>query len=176
MTQVTQVTKAITSSELVEILQNLDKPTFANVVSETVVKMAKTNNPYFESIIKHTKQNLLLCADYESRVNNNLLKESKENDFVADINKVGSHVSKCVLWNEKTQKFYLQYERFLEIKPQVFYTYNGVEIDKEKFLQYMPKNYQANTQSELDKKVIFQTFKIESIKEITLNKVKYIVS
>jgi hypothetical protein len=40
----------------------------------------------------------------------------------------------------------------------------------------MPKNYQANTQSELDKKVIFQTFKIESIKEISLNKVKYIVS
>jgi hypothetical protein len=171
-----QVTKAITSSELVEILQNLDKPTFANVVSETFVKMAKTNNPYFELIIKHTKQNLLLCADYESRVNNNLVKENKENDFVSDINKVGSHVSKCVLWNQKTEKFYLQYERFLEIKPQVFYTFNGVEIDKEKFLQFMPKNYQANTQSELDKKVIFQTFKIESIKEISLNKIKYIVS
>jgi DNA-binding TFAR19-related protein (PDSD5 family) len=41
--KVTQITKAITSSELVEILKKIEKGTFSNILTETNVRMNKKN-------------------------------------------------------------------------------------------------------------------------------------
>lgn len=171
-----QVLKPITVSELVEILAKLEKPTFANIVTETTVRMNKTNNPYFGLITKHTKTNILLCSDYEKRVNNNLEKEEKETDFVAKTNKVGKHISKCVLFNDKTNKYYLEYERFIEIAPTVSYTMNGEPIEKETFKDFLPPVYENKSQGDLERKVLVQSVTIDNIKEISIDKVKYIVS
>lgn len=166
---------AITSSELVEILKNVQKGTFANILTETTVRMAKTNNPYFGMVTKKSSQNVLLGCNYENRVNNNLLKENKETNFVAESCKVGQHVSECVLFNENTQKHYLQAEYFGEIKPQIEYYYNGNLIQKELFAEFIPKK-SSPTQNGLDKKVNVFSPKIENIKEITLNKIRYVIS
>jgi hypothetical protein len=173
--KVTQITKAITSSELVEILMKVQKGTFANILTETNVRMNKKNNPYFGLITKVSSQNILLGSNYENRVNNNLLKESKENDFIAQSSKVGNHISSCVLFNENTQLYYLQAEYFGEIKPQIEYYYNGNIIEKQLFAEFLPQKSVPN-QNGLDNKVNIFSPKIENIKQITLNKIKYIVS
>ena len=173
--KVTQITKAITSSELVEILKKVEKGTFSNILTETTVRMNKKNNPYFGLITKIASQNVLLGSNYENRVNNNLLKESKDTDFIAQSSKVGNHVSNCVLFNENTQLFYLQAEYFGEIKPQIEYYYNENLIEKQLFAEFMPQKSVPN-QNGLENKVNIFSPKIENIKQITLNKIKYIVS
>lgn len=168
--------KAITVSELIEVLTKLEKPTFANILTETTVRMNKTKNPYYGLITKYTSTNILLCTEYEKRVNNNLEKEEKETNFIAQSNKVGKHVGKCLLYNDKTEKFYLQYERFNEIKPKVSYTFNGQNIEKSIFEAFLPPIYESKTQEQLDKKVLILSVTLNNIKEITIDKVKYIVS
>jgi hypothetical protein len=170
-----QVTKGITSSELVEILKMQKIGTFAFIKIETNVKMRKTNNPYFGVITKKSEIKILLGSNYENRVNNNLDKESKESNFVAESCKVGNHISSSVLYNENTKLFYLQYEYFKEVKPKVDYYYNENLIELEKFIEFIPEKTTAN-QNGLIKKVNSITVKIENIKEISLNKIKYIVS
>lgn len=170
-----QVRKGITSNELVEILLKVEKGTFSNILTETTVRMNKKNNPYYGLITKISTQNVLLGSNYENRVNNNLLKENKDNDFVAQSSKVGNHVSTCVLFNENTQLYYLQAEYFGEIKPQIEYFFNGNIIEKEKFAEFLAQKSVPN-QNGLDNKVNIFSPKIENIKQITLNKIKYIVS
>jgi len=170
-----QVTKGITTNELVEILKMQKIGTFAFIKIETVLKMNKKNNPYFDRIIKKSEIRILLGSNYQNRVNNNLEKENKVNDFVAESCKVGQHVSECILYNENTKLFYLQYEYFKEIKPKVEYIFNENIIEIEKFSEFVPEKKSAN-QNGLLKKVNSITVKIENIKEISLNKIKYIVS
>lgn len=170
-----QVTKGITSNELVEILKTQKIGTFAFIKIETNLKMNKKNNPYFGLITKKSEIRILLGSNYENRVNNNLLKESKETNFIAESCKVGNHVSECVLYNENTQLFYLQYEYFKEIKPKVDYIFNENLIEFEKFSEFVPEKKSAS-QKGLENKVNSITVKIENIKEISLNKIKYIVS
>jgi hypothetical protein len=170
-----QVTKAITSSELIEILMKVQKGTFANILTETNVRMNKKNNQYFGLITKKSEIRVLLGSNYQDRVNNNLEKEEKDRDFIAESCKVGNHVSECVLYNENTKLFYLQAEYFKEIKPKVEFYFNGKLIEKELFEKFLPKETKPN-QNGLTKKVNSISYKIQSIKEISLNKVKYIVS
>jgi hypothetical protein len=167
--------KAITSSELVEILKTQKTGSFAFIKIETVLKMNKKNNPYFGLITKKSEIRILLGSNYQNRVNNNLEKENKVSDFIAESCKVGNHISSCVLYNENTQLFYLQYEYFKEIKPKVEYFHNENLIELEKFIEFIPEKTTAN-QNGLLKKVNSITVKIENIKEISLNKIKYIVS
>lgn len=166
---------AITSSELVEILKNVQKGTFANILTETTVRMAKTNNPYFGMVTKKSEIRILLGNSYQDRVNNNLEKEGMEKDFVAESCKVGQHVSECVLYNDNTKKYYLQYEFFKEITPKNTYFFNDKEIEKEKFAEFIPQKKDSK-QGGLVKKVNSITVAIENIKEITLNKIKYVIS
>jgi hypothetical protein len=173
--KITQVTKGITSSELVEILKTQKTGTFAFIKIETTLKMRKTNNPYFGLITKKSEIKILIGSNYQNRVNNNLEKENKVSDFIAESCKVGQHVSECVLFNENTQLHYLQYEYFKEIKPKVNYYYNDNIIELEKFIEFIPEKTTAN-QNGLVKKVNSITVKIENIKEISLNKIRYIIS
>lgn len=164
----------ITKVEMLEILSRVEKSTFINLVTETKVRMNKTNNPYFERVMKRSKSNFLIGNDYETRVQTNEGKEGLTPDFVSQENKVGYHVSKCVLFNEKTQQHYLQVERFDEIKPQVEYVFEGNGIDKMLFNDYMVKVSESSRQ-EQERKVMVLSYKLDSIRELSLNGQHYIV-
>ena len=49
--------------ELITILNQQEKGTFGNLVTETKGRMNKRNNPYFDKIVKRSKCNYLLCMD-----------------------------------------------------------------------------------------------------------------
>ena len=157
--------------ELVQILSNIEKPTFCNIVTETVPKMRKTNNPFFGRIVKLNETRILIGTNYENRVNNNLSKENKETDFVVSKNNVGEHFSKCVLFNENTQKFYLQYERFDEIKPKTTYLCDGQPIEKSQFDMFLQISNYSN--QGLDREVKILSVTVNNIKEMSLNGKKY---
>ncbi len=167
-------TKTIGQTELLEILMNVDKSTFVNIVSKTKVRMNKTNNPYYDKVFKVNKCNYLIGNEYETRVNTNDKKEGGEGNFVSEENKVGVHISKCVLFNEKHNSHYLQVERFDEIKPNVSYIFEGNEVEKTLFESYLVKVSESSRQPQ-ERRVLVQSFKLSSIEEITLGGVHYIV-
>lgn len=162
--------------EIIEVLKQVEKSTFINVTMETEVRMNKTNNPFFGQVRKLSNCNYLIGNDYETRVNSNEEKEGLEGDFVSLKPSGKSHVSKCVLVDDKTgTTHYLMVERFDEVKPKVTYIQNGIgEILKEQFENFLVKTSDTSRQDQ-ERKVMVITPKIENIREMSLNGVHYVV-
>lgn len=166
----------ITKQELIDLLMGIEKSTFVHLVTETPVKMRKTNNPYFDKIIKRSSCNYLMGNDYEKRVITNGTNEGinpEENTFEVGELKGKKHLSKCVLIDTKTEStHYLMVERFDEINPKVEYLMDGNPIQKELFEQYMNKVYENKSQPQ-ERKVMVITPKIDNIKQISIGKEQY---
>ena len=169
-------TLRITRTDMVSVFNNVEKPTFVNLVTDTIVRMNKKGNPYYEDkVIKHQSSNFYIGSTYEDRVNNNRLKENKENDFVSSIPSGKKHISKCILTDTKTEtKFYLMCEWFKRSYPKISYKFQNDSIDKVLFEDYIVKRTESVKQ-DLDKKVNIVTYGIESIKEVRMNKTLYIL-
>lgn len=166
----------VTKQQLIEKLMTIEKSTFVGVTMETNVRMNKKNNPFHDKIVKRTKRNFHLGNDYENRVNNNEKKEGLEGSFVTEESKVGVHVSKCVLYNEKKDTYYVQLEPFKEIKPnEVVYTMDGEIIDEILFKDFLVKVSESKKQTQ-DRKVFIQCPKIDSIKKMNFEGVSYVVT
>jgi hypothetical protein len=171
----TKETINITKNELITLLSEIEKPTFTNVVMETMVRMNKTNNPYYNKVVKRSKCNYSLGVNYESRVNNNYGKEGIENTFETEKPSGKTHISKCLLVSDKDNSVhYVMLERFDEIKPINEFIFEGNEIDKQLFQDFMVK-YTESVKQEQERKVSVITPKIENIKEISLNGMRYII-
>jgi hypothetical protein len=174
-----KVTK-ITHEQLLTILMSIEKPTFTHIVTETSVRMnkgktkegTKEENPYHNKVTKLKSGNYLIGIDYESRVNNNDTKEGGEGTFEVSENKVGTHISKCLLFNEKTNKHYLFHERFDEIKPKTEYLFEGNTIDEVLFDKWVSESSNYDNQPQ-ERKVKVLSVTTTNIKEISLNGEKY---
>ena len=153
----------LTTSELTQVLMEQERGTFCWLHFETKPKMNKTNNPYFNQVIKITKGNILMGNSYQTRVQN----ETGNTNFVSQECKVGSHISKCVLHNDNTGKDYLQYEWFENVLPKSEYKYNGNPIEKQLFQDFMG-TYTPNKNG-----VNFQSVTIDNIKECHFNGNEY---
>ena len=167
-------TKVITETEMLQILMGVESSTFINILSMTKVRMNKKNNPYYDKVFKVNKCNYLIGNEYETRVNTNDKKEGGEGTFESEENKVGEHISKCVLFNERLNTHYLQVERFVEVKPNVTYIFEENEVEKTLFESYLTKVSESSRQPQ-ERKVLVQSFKFSSINEFTLGGVHYIV-
>lgn len=169
METTTTTTKTITTTELVEILNSVTKSTFIHLVTETPVRMNKRGNPYHGLVVKRSSRNYLIGNNYEDRKNNNLQKNGEERNFEVSHNRVGEHISKIILFNPNTNKYYLQVEMFENIKPKNEYSLlDGEPIKKELFEPFMVKSNSEND-------VQFISITVSNIKEISLNGVKYII-
>lgn len=158
----------LSQSELIEILKPIPKGTFAYFEIHTNVSMNKTGNPYYNQVTKVTKGNVYIGGEYKTRVENS--NEDIEN-FTPEYNRVGEHVegSRCVLYNAKYERYYLQYEWFEQVIPKSKMYFEGNEIDKQILSDwrraYTPNKYGVNVQS----------VKIENIKRIHFDHVHYVV-
>ena len=171
----------INQEELISILNMIENPTFTYIVSETIVKLNKDKtregkefNPYYNQVTKLKKGRFLIGSDYEKRVQGNDLKEGGEGTFKSQESKVGVHISKCVLFNEKLNKYYLSHERFPEVKPKSEFIFEGNTIDKMIFDKWISDsgNYENQPQ---ERKVEWTTLTLSNIKEISLNGTKYLI-
>lgn len=164
--------KQITHIQLILLLSTINKSTFINMVTRTKVRMRKTNNPYFDQVFKVRSGNYLVGNDYEKRVNTNLEKEGQDSDFVASKNNVGDHVTTALLYNDRTKKYYLQYERFDNSPIETVYHYKGLPIDKVHFERFIQGSNNYENQG-LDKTVKVMSVTTTNILMITVNGTKY---
>jgi hypothetical protein len=177
-----KTTTNITKQELITLLSTIDKPTFVNIVSTTNVKMNKEKtkegnkelNPYYNKVVKLRKGNFLIGSDYEKRVQTNDKKEGGEGNFQSKESSVGVHISKCVLYNERLNKYYLSHEKFPQVKPTNEFIFEGNSIDKMIFDKWISDSNPYQNQPQ-EKKVEWTTLTIDNIKEISLEGTKYII-
>jgi len=177
-----KTTSNITRQELISILNEIENPTFVNIVSTTNVKMNKEKtkegnkevNPYYNKVVKLRKGNFLIGSDYEKRVQKNDKLEGGEGNFQSQESKVGTHISKCVLFNERLNKYYLSHEKFPQVKPTSEFLYEGNTIDKMIFDKWISDSNPYQNQPQ-EKKVEWTTLTIDNIKEISLNGTHYII-
>ncbi len=163
----------ITKTELINLLNGVEKSTFVHLVTETKVRMNKTGNPYFDKVTKKSSCNFLMGNEYGKRVRTNGENEGIEEEFEVEEMKGKRHVSKVVCIDTKTEsKYYLCVERFDEIKPKVEYIYEGNTIEKMLFESYLVKVSESKKQPQ-EKKVKWLTYGIDSIKQISFNKEQY---
>ena len=169
-------TLTITQQELLTLLMNVDKPTFTNIVSETLPTMNKTNNPFLDKVIKKSKGNYFIGGSYEDMVNTRMVKENMQPTFEAMECSVGNKVegSKCLQFNEKLNRYYLQYFIFPTSNIKSEYIFEGSSIDKVLFQDFLTKKSNASRQPQENKHKP-QSFKIENIKEISLLGNHYII-
>ena len=168
-------TLTIPRSNMITLLNEVERPTFVHLVTETKVRMNKKGNPYHEQIVKCLSSNFYIGSEYEKRVNNNREKEGVETDFVSSPLSGKNHISKCVLTDTKTQtKFYVMCEWFKRSYPKVEYKYNGNSIDRQLFQSFEVKRKESEKQ-QIENKVNIVTYLIESIKEIRMNRTRYIL-
>jgi len=175
-------TSNITHQELISILNEIENPTFVNIVSTTNVKMNKEKtkegnkevNPYYNKVVKLRKGNFLIGSDYEKRVQKNDKLEGGEGNFQSQESNVGTHISKCVLFNERLNKYYLSHEKFPQVKPTNEFFFEGNTIDKMIFDKWLSDNQSYQNQPQ-EKKVEWTTLTIENIREISLNGTHYII-
>ncbi len=163
--------KFVNRDQLIKILMGITGSTFATITAETEAKMNKTNNPYYGEVTKVTEATVNINFNYQNAVNNARAKEDKEADFVAQPRKWGQHVpgTPLILHNGA---YYLE-ARFLKNTSTTYY-HKNVECDKSLFESFMPTVKESKTQ-DLENQVIMRDFKIENIKSVVVNKVKYIV-
>ena len=175
MTTEKQVVK-VSVSELVDVLKQVEKSTFINVTMVTIPTMNKTGNPLFGMVKKVSNCNYLIGNDYETRVNNNEVKEGLEGSFESMKPSGKHHISKCVLVDDKTGlTHYLMVERFDEVKPKVEYLKNDEpmnEVDRMILNDWLKKSSDT-TRQEQERVVSVITPKIENIKTLSLNGVVY---
>lgn len=157
----------LTTDELTEILKSTKRGTFCHFEIHTIPTMNKKGNPFFNQVTKITKGNILVGSSYKTRVENS--NEEIEN-FTPEVCTVGQKVDdSCVQYNERLDRYYLQYEWFEQVLPKSTFEFEGNVIEKQMFQDYMrkytPNKYKVNVQS----------VKISNIKEIHINHHHYVV-
>jgi len=165
----------IKRNELIKLFMLVDKSTFVYLITKVIQgDMNKTGNPFYGKIEKIQKGNYLIGNTHEDRIGGNETKEGLENTFESSPNKIGKHISKCVLYNEKLDRYYLQYEYFKGNTTKIEYRFEGDTIEKTLFESYLKQKSEPTNQPQ-QKKVYFQSFKFDSIMECTLNGVHYVI-
>jgi hypothetical protein len=155
-----QTPQRIDKDTLVNILQQVEKGEFVNIESVTNVKMKKTNNPYYNSVVKKSSKNVRCLPDYENRMKkktNNQEFESKPKWF--------EHISPCVVKHRNNDNTYFMYETFENQSIRNEYIHNGETIEKEVIQPFLPTYNEREVQ-------VF-TMRTDNIKKISYKGVRY---
>ena len=143
--------------------------------SEFVLKSKEdgTKNPYWKQIVKESKKCYRLVVDYKTRVENNLLKESKSLDeYIQGPLKGKEHLSKSILTDKETKtKRYVMLEYFENspIKGETKYFNGDNELDKTLLSKWIVYRNNDPKNQGLDKMVHPITPNLESITQLNVD-------
>lgn len=167
--------KNVTLEELKNELLQITDEINVEVTAITEVKMNKKNNPFYGNVFKKQISNALINFNYAKAVNEQLIKEGKEPNFVSKPRVWGIHIANSPLLEHKGE-YYLE-ARFINNDAKIEYLDKDNNIIEFKtFEQYMPpKKESVESEQSETVKIIMRDFKLSSIKELKTNKFTYIV-
>ena len=162
--------KIITQSELATLIGEQKSATFATVILETIPKMNKKENPFYDNVVKSSIYNVCINFDYENAVNRQRNREGAIADFVAQEG-WGEKDGKSLIILEG--KYYLQFKLEKKLESRYF-DKQGNEIQLSQIADFLPKK-NGNAKQQVEKEIIVLRPKFESIKGINMNGNEYIV-
>jgi hypothetical protein len=171
--------KKVTLKELAQILLEVrmvkGMNMFASVLQVTEPKCLKKSrvtkeiNP-FESIVKVSKVSILLNAEYEKAVTNQLLRENKE---TTEYQK-GENTMPLV-FGENNQfigmfkgEFVLQYRPNDNVKAKTKFVANGKITDKNKLVDFLPTENKATNQG-TEREILWRKLYLKNVRKIAVN-------
>ena len=156
---------------LVDLIKGTKGATFITFKAETKVKLNKSN-PYFDRVTKQSEVNAQLNFNYENAVNNRRANEGKERDFQTKGLKWGgkAHNNSVV---ENNGKLYLQVRVLKSLES--IYQVDGKNISKDEATKIIPERKSYAAGQGVESEVIVRTYGIASIKEVTMNGIKYLI-
>lgn len=150
-------------SQIIEAVQQLNKPTLAKIITRTLVRMNKYSkdktsaNPY-KRVHKISTLIVELNPAYENSVNEQRVKENKSDDFVAGSHKWGKPVGHGLF--ERNGKLYVSV--IAKNAVMVNHMTRDEIVDKTSFEEFIPKQSGSNKQK-LDNLVAYRTFSLDNI-------------
>ena len=179
-TPATATSQAVVVSgiNLFNILCQLKGANFITLVAETEPKMRKTGNPYANDIIKTAKINGQINFHYDKAVLNRLAKEGKDESSFRQgeswhqpvIRPDGTLTPFC---QHKTKGSYYLRFRLLGRIDATFATKDGRPVNETEIDAFLQKSDYSN--QGCDDPIIFLTYGLDSIKQMTINGVTYMV-
>ena len=152
-----------------DFVNNIKRGTFGmQLIAVTEPKMNKRNNPYYGKVKKVTYlSNIMLGYDYENVVNNQLKREGKEADFVAEApkGKAWDMYPYILKSTSNEEQLYLRTTIGKATKAQTIYIIDGkmaTDNDVAVIKTFMPTS-KPNTNQGTDTEVIVRDFKLENI-------------
>lgn len=156
----------VTLSQLSEYLLSLKSACPATIVANTVPKMNKTGNPYYDRIHKISNTQTFVNFVYGKAVNKRRAKESKVPDFVPSERVWGERIKGTPLVTYK-DKLYVE-AMCLNSLETVYINEDGIAVEKETLKPYLVKARASNTQ-DLNTEVYVRDYKLDNIVQMTIN-------
>lgn len=151
--------KRITTSELISVLLNVKGSNFVSIETITQPKL-KANNP-FGGLTKISSISGVVNFIYENSVNNQRLKEGKENNFKSLERKWGQKIQGTPLIVNR-DKYYLEIK---VAKSDSKYIIGESEVAYDRIKPYL---YERKTRQELENEIILRDYSLDSIKKISV--------
>jgi hypothetical protein len=185
--------KIINQDQLIEMLGNYPKHTFASLITETTPKLIKKGRDSGLSpaekginapnIRKYSEFVCGLGFDYQTMILNRLNKEGKDaDDYLKGtswhIPVPGSRVLRQHKDESKRDGFYVNVFCIANNTPKVCYfdCISGNQIEKEQLTEYLPTEHAPSNQGLNEgNEVNVRTFKMTSIKKLVVDGIEYIV-
>ena len=174
-TTIQNTVRRISHARLEQILAEQKGAKMCTIITETDVRMRKTNNPFHGLITKRQRMNVTINFIYANSVNRVRTKEGNEADFVPHERKWGVRRQGCSLIDHQGRVY-------LECKPnagpqfQEFYHKVSGEITaKEVFEEFItPSRSSAALQGvSVANEVIVRDFQLDTITDLILGGVHY---
>jgi hypothetical protein len=168
--------QTISRAELVALLMDCKGATPVTFIAETEPKMRKTGNPFL-GVTKIAKVNGMVNFSYDLGVMRRLEKEGKSADdfkqgtsWHVPVMKDGRLTPLCE-HKDRVGQFYVRFMFIATVEdPQYFL--NGKPIDAKDVEPFLPPKRGYANQG-LDKPLIFLTYSLDDIRQITFNKQTY---
>ena len=161
--------RLVTINQLEKLLLNINGAKAVTILARTVVKMRKTNNPFYNLVHKTQEHNVFVNFNYAKAVNRQRQREGNTFPFLAQPRKWGVRLpyTCMVLHNEQ---YYM--EAKVERTGDKQYTYRGRPIAFDDFAEYVIRPGVPKTQALLDP-IILRDFHTTSLLEVTIDSVRY---
>lgn len=177
----------ITHAQLIIMLLSIDHAQPVGLVTRTVPKMRKTGNEFFGRITKITEANVFANTNYQDRINRQLAREGKAQDFVAGeraVAMVRRYVNgkpTPVLDMDKkdgSHGVYLEVHFYGHLKCETRYLLDGTrDIAKAEFQEFLQdRNSGAIAERQgTDEEQVVRTYSTRNIVEVRYNGTDYVV-
>lgn len=163
--------KDILPVNIIDEINNIRGSAFIGVVCKTIPKMRKTNNPYYDKIVKVSHFTAQVNFDYENAVNNQREREGKKTDFES----MPSYAS-VITRDDGTLTPFAKHKTsgavYLRVRPIQYsdssYFYNGKQISKDTLASFLIESNSSERQ-ELNKPIPYRLIDIKNVVAVRYN-------